>query len=153
MLYLAQQHEKVCVTVTNFGFDPNIGLRGPSQTRADDKMYVKQTTKWPLHVHGYKLTSPRDGLTQGQKDLQSGSVSVCVCACLRGIWLVGTAVREWRSSKWVRCYIWLVTSVEESPTKCSSRDRVTHNLYFSATRFLFHPPPSLHLSLYFSPCI
>lgn len=70
------------------------------------------------HTHTHAHTGWR---TWGiLKDKETFRLRVCVIWCVRVCQLVGTAIREKGSIKWVRCYIYLVTSAEENPTKLSS---------------------------------
>lgn len=70
------------------------------------------------HTHTHAHTGWR---TWGiLKDKETFRLCVCVIWCVRVCQLVGTAIREKGSIKWVRCYIYLVTSAEENPTKLSS---------------------------------
>lgn len=75
------------------------------------KIIPSRSTCLIIHTH---TNSGTDRYTRGidfLKDKETFRAGVCLC----NSW--GIALRKKGSSKWVRCYIWLVTSVEEWPTK------------------------------------
>lgn len=155
---LLAQKEVCCIfLVVAVGNDKFSAAICNNTTRCHSILSLAATTRLsPFPEHTLKYYTDTQGRTEKPKETcwstKKPSGQRCVHVCTRMCVFQRDTGEHHCHIKWVRWYIWLATSAEESPIKPSVCDRGSLTVFISLS-LAVRPPPSPCLPLSFCPCV